>query len=194
MNSRTVFRSLSLLLGLLLLVAFAGCRQKATDEGGDAQKEGATATEGNQDAQSPEAPGGRNQGGRRRPAKAHVTLAGAVTFEGDTAMGCGPFGDKGLEFNFDQTGTQSPQVQIRIATVNSDGEYPATVVIHEQPASGAAREWTGSAKVQLKSHIFGGARKRTGFNGTFTGSYQGQGGTGTLNGEFKRCILRELAQ
>jgi hypothetical protein len=192
MRSRTVFRQLSLLLCLFLLFALAGCKQNPDKAGAT---DGETAKGGDQNAERPEAPAGQNQGGGgKRGAKAHMTLAGAVQFDGDVAMACNIYSEKGLEFTFDQTETRAPQVQLRIPNIANDGEYQATVIVREHPESGAVREWNGSAKVNLKSHVFGGARKRSGFNGNFTGTYQGQGGTGTLNGNFRRCILKDLTQ
>jgi hypothetical protein len=192
MRSRTVFRQFSLLLGLFLLFALAGCRQNPDQAGAT---DGETAKGGDQNAERPEAPAGQNQGGGgKRGAKAHMTLAGALQFDGDVAMACNIYSEKGLEFTFDQTETRAPQVQLRITSIVSDGEYPATVIVREHPESGAVREWNGAAKVTLNSKVFGGARKRSGFNGNFTGTYQGQGGTGTLNGTFRRCILRDLVQ
>ena len=35
--------------------------------------------------------------------------------------------------------------------------------------------------------------KRTALSGTFNGSYKGDGGEGTLSGDFRRCVLREPA-
>jgi hypothetical protein len=192
MRPRTVFRLFPPLLCLILLFALAGCRQNPENAGAT---DGETAKGGDQNAERPEAPAGQNQGGGgKRPAKAHMTLAGALQFDGDVAMACNIYTEKGLEFTFDQTETRAPQVQLRIPNIVSDGEYSGTVIVREHPESGAVREWNGSAKVTLKSHVFGGARKRSGFNGNFTGTYQGQGGTGTLNGTFKRCILKDLNQ
>ena len=84
---------------------------------------------------------------------------------------------------------------MRIGSFAADGDYPANVAIHDQPAAGDLRQWTGTAKIQIKSRVIGGMRKRTAFNGTFTGTYQGNsGGTGTLNGQFQRCAVRGAVQ
>jgi hypothetical protein len=193
MRSRTAFRLLLPLLCLSLLFVIAGCRQNPDKA---APADGETAKSADENAGS-EGAGDQDQnqgGGRRRGPKAHLTLAGALQFEGDFSLDCNLGADKTLQLAFDPTDGKGPHVELRAAGVGAEGEYPATVTVHEQPEGGAARDWTGTTKVQLKSHVFGGARKRSGFNGNFTGTYQGPGGSGTLNGNFRRCILKDATQ
>jgi hypothetical protein len=186
---RNAFRLLSFLL-LSSLLPLAGCGggsdQQAGDQAGNQQ--------GDANTQRPAAPRGQNQGGKgRRGPKAHVALTGALTYEADVAMSCGTFPDKGLELSFDQTEARTPRVQVRVVDFVEDGEYPATVVITEHPESGPVREWNGAAKIKIQSHQAGKVRKRTSFNGEFDGTYEGQGGKGTLSGNFRRCVIRDLA-
>ncbi len=182
---RTVFRHCSpTALSLLLLLPLAGCGSGADKETKAAQDEAAPApAEG---AGQKQGGGGRRHGGP----KAHLTLAGATTFDGDVATGCALSADKNLEVTFSQEG--APQVRMRLPAFDADGQYTAAVVVKE--TSGAAREWNGTAKVDVKSREMGGGNKRTAYNGTFDGTYQGQGGTGTLNGNFRRCFLKEQAE
>jgi hypothetical protein len=184
MKPRTIFRHCSLpALSLLLLLPLAGC-------GSGADKE--TKAPQDETAQAPAEGADQKQGGGRRHGgpKAHLTLAGAMTFDGNVATSCDLSADKNLEVTFSQEG--APQVQMRLPSFAADGQYTATVVVKE--TSGAAREWNGTAKVDVKSREMGGGKKRTAYNGTFDGTYQGQGGTGTLNGNFRRCILKEQAE
>ena len=170
---------------LSLLLPLAGCGG-GPDEGNQAKQGGGDSTE------RPAAPPDQNQGGGKRGAKGHVTLAGALTFDGDTAMACDAPSGKGLEISLDPAGADAPQVQVRIADYKEAGEYPATVVIHEHPGSGSGREWNGSVKVQVQSRQ-GGRKKRTALSGTFDGTYQGEGGQGTVSGSFRRCVMKEMA-
>jgi predicted small lipoprotein YifL len=187
MRPRTVFRHLSLgVPSLALLLSLAACGQRA-----DKAEPAASS------AESPDQTPQQGQG-RRHEATAHLTLAGALTLDADVPVGCavlpGTGADQGLEFTLGQTGA-GPQVQLRISSFGANGETPAGVAIHDQAGSGPAHDWNGTAKVQLHSRAApGGARKRTVFNGTFDGTYQGQGGTGTLKGSFRHCIVRDLAQ
>lgn len=176
---------LVLLSLLLLLIPIIGCGG-GPDEGNQAKQGGGDSTE------RPAAPPDQNQGGGRRGAKGHVTLAGALTFDGDTAMGCDMSSDKGLEVSLEPAGAQAPQVQVRIANYTAAGEYPATFVIREHPEGGPVREWNGSAKVQVQSREAG-RRKRTALSGTFNGTYTGAGGQGTVSGSFRRCVLKDMA-
>jgi hypothetical protein len=189
------FQRLPLLPALMLLllpvvgaVGVTGCG----GGGEETTQQPSGAPEHGGGGERPEAPADQNQGGGRRGAKGHVTLAGALTFDGDAAMGCDVFSGKGLEVTLDQTGTRAPQVQMRIADYAGAGEYPATIVIREHPESGPVREWNGSGKVQIQSRDLG-RRKRTALSGTFNGNYQGEGGQGTVSGNFRRCMLKDLA-
>ena len=186
MRPRTVVRHCSLpALSLLLLLPLAGCGSGADKETKASQDDTA--------AQAPAEGAGQRQGGgggrRHGGPKAHLTLAGATTFDGDVAAGCDLAADKNLEVTFSQEG--APQVRMRLPAFAADGQYTAAVVVKE--TSGAAREWNGTAKVDVKSREMGGG-KRTAYNGTFDGTYQGQGGTGTLNGNFRRCFIKEQGE
>lgn len=175
MRPRTAFQCFSLpALPLLLLLPMAGCG--ANPDTTAATPQGA-ATPGH----------GKPQG--------HLTLAGAVTFDGDLPLTCDTFPENGVVLTFGQAGASTPETELRIGSFATDSEYPANVVIHDQPAPGTQRSWTGTVKMQVQSHPLGGLRKRTELNGTFSGTYQGNtGGTGTLKGQFQRCIIRGVAQ
>jgi hypothetical protein len=195
MRSHTAFRLLPLLFCLSLLFALAGCRQnpdKAAPADGDVAKSADenAGSEGGGDQDQGQGQGG----GHRRGPKAHVALAGSLQSEGDFSLDCNLGADKTLQLTLNPLDEKGPKVEVRIANVAAAGEYPATVTIHEQPAAGAARDWTGTAKANLKSHTFGGARKRAGFNGDFSGDFTGQGGKGTVTGNFRRCMVGEAAQ
>lgn len=195
-RARTVFQRFSLLsaVPVLLLLPLAGCGGR-TDESGQAGNREEAGPRGGEEAERPVAPQDQNQGrGRRREAKAHMTLTGALQFDADLPMACAVYPDKGLQFTFDQTGERAPQVQVRITDYVRPGEYPASVMIREHPESGPVREWNGSAKIDIQSRTVGGARKRTAFNGTFNGTYEGAGGKGTLSGQFRRCVLTGMDQ
>lgn len=177
MRPSTTCRRFSLpALSLLLLLPLASCRQQASTD--TAAGQGGPGTH------------------RHGAPQGHLTLAGAVTFDADLPMICDTFPDKGLVFTFGQTGARTPEAELRIGSFAADGEYPANVVIHDQPAAGGdLRQWSGIAKIQIKSHALGGIRKRTEFSGTFSGNYQGNsGGTGTLSGQFQRCVIRGAVQ
>ncbi|HKI00361.1 MAG TPA: hypothetical protein VKK31_00130 [Thermoanaerobaculia bacterium] len=178
-------RILSILL-LSLILPLAGCGGGADQQAGNQQ--------GDANAERPAAPAGQNQGGGggRRGPKAHVTLTGPLTFDADVAVGCDVFTDKGLQFTLDQSEARAPQVEVRIGDFHGDGEYPGTVVVREHPESGPVREWNGVAKINVESRQVGKAKKRTVFNGTFNGSYDGEGGKGTVAGNFRRCSMKEM--
>ncbi len=176
-RSSSVFRRLFLvpvLLSLLLpLVACGG----GPDKGEQVQ----------QDAESPAPPPAEPNpgGGGKRGPRGHVTLTGALTFDGDTGLACGAQAGQGLELNFEQAGPA--QVQVKIPTFTAAGSYDATVVVRE-----GATERNGTAKIEIQSREMG-KGKRTALSGTFTGTYDGAGGQGTVAGSFRRCVLRGAA-
>lgn len=181
-RSRAVFHRLSsvpvLLLLLLPLVACGG----GPDKGDQAQQDTETP--------APPAPGQPEGGGRRGP-KGHITLTGTLKFDGDTPLDCGATG-QGLELVYNRNGGEASQVELRIPTYSAPGKYPATVLIRE---GGSGRQWNGAAQIDIQSRDMGkkAGGKRTALSGTFDGSYKGDGGEGTLAGNFRRCVLREPA-
>lgn len=170
----------ALLLLLLPLVACGG----GPDKGDQAvQQEGETP--------APPAPGQPEGGGKRGP-KGHIALTGALQFEGDTPLDCGTETGKGLELVYNRNGGEASQVQFQVPTFTAAGKYSAKVVIRE---GGSGREWNGTAQMDIQSREMNrkAGGKRTALSGTFNGSYKGDGGEGTLSGNFRRCVLREPA-
>lgn len=178
---RAVFHRFSfvpvLLLLLLPLVACGG----GPDKGDQVQQETATP--------APPAPGQPEGGGRRGP-KGHITLAGAMQFDGDTPLDCETAAGKGLELVYNRNPGEASQVQIRVPTFAAAGKYPATVVIRE---GGSGREWNGTAQIEIQTREMNrkNSGKRTALSGTFNGNYKREGDEGTLSGSFRRCVLRE---
>lgn len=185
MRSRTVFRPLLSLLCLSLLFALAGCRQNP-DQAAPADND--TAKSADENAGGAAAGGDQDQGqggGRKRGPKAHLTFAGALQAEGDYTLDCNLGADKTLQMTLNPLDEKGPRVEVKIANVAAAGDYQAAVTVH------GAQEWTGTGKANLKSHEFGGARKRSGFNGDLSGDITGPGGKGTLTGNFRRCIVAQ---
>jgi hypothetical protein len=184
MKLRTVFRPLLSLLCLFLLFALAGCRQNP-DQAAPADN-GETAKPADENAGGAAGGGDQDQGnGRKRGPKAHVTFAGALQSEGDYSLDCNLGADKTLQMTLNPLDEKGPKVELKIANVAAAGDYQAAVTVHGE------QEWTGTAKANLKSHEFGGARKRSGFNGDFSGDITGPGGKGTVTANFRRCIVAQ---
>lgn len=180
-RSKSVFHRLFLvpvLLSLLLpLVACGGGPDKGEQVQQEAESPAPPPAEQN--------PGGGGGGGGKRGPRGHVTLTGALTFDGDTGLACGAQGGQGLELNFDQSGPA--QVQVKVPTYTAAGNYDATVVVRE-----GATERNGTAKIEIQTREMG-KGKRTALSGTFNGTYDGAGGQGTVAGSFRRCVLRDAA-
>lgn len=169
---------------LLLLLPLAAC-----GGGPDQGEQG----EQVQDTETPAPPApGQPQGGGRRGPKGRITLTGALKFDGDTPLDCGKAG-QGLELVYNRNNGEASQVSLQIPTYSAAGDYPATVLIRE---GGSGREWNGTAQIDIQTREMGGKKgggKRTALSGTFNGTYKGQGGEGTLAGNFRRCVLRDQA-
>ena len=175
----SIFRRFSLVpVLLLLLLPLAACGG-GPDQGDQVQ-----------DAEAPAPPApGQPQGGRRG-AKGHVTLTGALSFDGDVPIACGVDSDKALEVIFNPNEGEASQVQVQVASFNGPGNYPATFIIRE---GGTTRQWNGNAQVEVQSRDMGKkGGKRTALSGTLKGSYKGEG-QGTIDGNFRRCVIRDQA-
>jgi hypothetical protein len=176
----SIFRRFSLVpVLLLLLLPLAACGG-GPDQGEQVQ---------NAETPAPPAPG-QAQGGGRRGAKGHVTLTGALSFDGDVPVSCGVASNQGLEVIFNPNEGEASQVQVQIESFNGPGNYPATFVMRE---GGTARRWNGTAQVDIQSRDMGKkGGKRTALSGTLKGSYKGEG-QGTIDGSFRRCVVRDQA-
>lgn len=167
---------------LLLLLPLAACGG-GPDQGEQVQEA---------ETPVPPAPGQPQDGGGRRGPKGHITLTGALKFDGDTPLDCGPAG-QGLELVYNRNNGEASQVSLQIPSYSAAGDYPATVLIRE---GGSGREWNGTARIDIQTRDMGGKKggvKRTALSGTFNGTYKGPGGEGGLAGNFRRCVLRDQA-
>ncbi len=180
---RAVFYRFSFVPVLLLLVLPLVACGGGPDKGDQAQQD--------TEAPAPPAPGQPEGGGRRGP-KGHIALTGALQFEGDTPLDCEVAAGKGLALDYNRNNGEASQVQFQVPTFTAAGKYPATVVIRE---GGSGREWKGTAQMEIQSREMNrkSSGKRTALSGTFSGSYKGERGEGTLSGNFRRCVLREPA-
>lgn len=165
---------------LLLLLPLAACGGEP-DQGEQVQ---------DTETPAPPAPGQPQGGGGRRGAKGHVTLTGALSFDGDVPVACGVASDKGLEVIFNPNEGEASQVQVQIESFNGPGNYPATFVMRE---GGTDRRWNGTAQVEIQSRDMGKkGGKRTALSGTLNGTYKGEG-QGSISGNFRRCVIRDQA-
>ena len=179
---RAVFYRFSFVPVLLLLLLPVVACGGGPDKGEQAQ-----------DAETPTPPApGQPEGGGRRGPKGHITLAGTLQFDGDTPLDCATAAGKGLELVYNRNAGEASQVELHVPTFSAAGDYPAKVLIRE---GGSGREWDGTAQIEIQSRDMGkkSGGKRTALSGTFNGTYKGDGGEGTLSGNFRRCVLREPA-
>jgi hypothetical protein len=166
-----------LLLPLLPLVACGG----GPDQGEQVQES---------ETPAPPAPGQPEEDGRRGP-KGHIKLTGTLQFDGETPLEC-ETGAQGLNLFYNRNSGEASQVQLQVPTFTAAGKYQATAILRE---GGSGRTWNGTAEIEIQSRDMNrkANNKRTALSGTFNGSYKGDGGEGTLSGDFRRCVLREPA-
>lgn len=158
-------------LSLTLFVPLAGC-------GGDADA-------GTGDAVKP---------------SAHLTLTGSLQADGEFAVDCGIYSDRGLQVTFappmhgGEHGGEL-QIQVRMNDYSGPGDYPAGIVINKHEGHGHLERWNGVATANIRSRMARtrGIREQSEVSGDFEGTYQDQrGGHGTIRGTFQGCASREL--
>jgi hypothetical protein len=133
-------------------------------------------------------------------ASARLTLTGSLQADGEFAVDCGVYSDRGLQFTFappmhgGEHGGEL-QIQVRINDYIGAGEYPVGIVINEHEGHGHLKRWNGVATASIQSRVSRtrGIREQSEASGSFEGTYEGQGGGhGTIRGTFQGCALRDL--
>jgi hypothetical protein len=124
-----------------------------------------------------------------RSAKAGGVLAatGHQSFQGPTAFRCVLHDEDGLQINFRTGDPDTPVVSVRIADYQGSGPYRADLFVTGRSRTGALVTSKGPADVEVQQRELPDAGTVVLLNGSFTGSYAGQAGRGSVEGRFGPC-------
>lgn len=122
-------------------------------------------------------------------ARAGAVLAatGHQSFQGPTAFRCVLHDEDGLQINFRTGDPDTPVVSVRIAEYQGSGPYGAELFVTGRSRTGALVTSKGRANVELRQRELPDAGTVVLLNGTFSGSYAGLAGKGSVEGRFGPC-------
>jgi len=123
---------------------------------------------------------------RGKSQKAHLLLTGSHKFDADARSNCALFPNKTFQIALNIPG--APFFVLLIEDFRGAGEYDADARVRANFSGEVIRQSRGVAKTTItvvKSAQPGG---RDAISGSFSGSYQGDAGKGTVSGSFESCL------
>ncbi len=118
--------------------------------------------------------------------KAHLVLTGSQKYDADARSNCALFPNKTFQVALNIPG--APFFVLRIENFQGAGQYDADARVRANFSGEVIRQSRGAAKATItvvKSAQPGG---QDAISGSFSGSYRGEAGEGTVSGSFERCL------
>jgi hypothetical protein len=119
----------------------------------------------------------------------HLKLTGTSNFDVDIQVFCAT-----LPGGIDQMtlfGQGSPRVLVRFSDLKESGAYDAQVRVLLVDTGETMRESRGPAKADVTVTPTAAPRPGRYLSGKFSGTFQGAGGKGTVEGSFERCFKED---
>lgn len=113
---------------------------------------------------------------------AALTATGRQSFEGILPVRCAVHGSAGLQLNLRTGDSDIPAVAVRIEEVQGGGPHRGRLFVTGRSRAGGLASSTGEVSVELRE-------EGTRLQGSFSGSYDGAAGKGSVEGRFRGCAL-----
>lgn len=120
-----------------------------------------------------------------------LVATGRQSFEGILPVRCAVHEGAGLQLNLRTGHPDLPAVAVRIDELSGSGPYRGRLFVTGRSRSGALAGSTGEVSVELRES--GPAEGPVLLQGSFTGSYRGGAGRGSVEGRFRGCALPRAA-
>jgi hypothetical protein len=120
-------------------------------------------------------------------AGAELAAIGRQSFQGRSAFRCVLHAREGLQINFRTGDPEMPAVAVRIAEYRGSGPYRARLFVTGRSRTGALVTSTGEVNLQVSQRVLAAEGAAAILGGSFTGSYGGPAGKGSLEGRFDDC-------
>ncbi|HEV8582836.1 MAG TPA: hypothetical protein VGX68_27540 [Thermoanaerobaculia bacterium] len=124
---------------------------------------------------------------RAPKADAELAAVGRQSFQGSSAFRCVLHAREGLQINFRTGDPEMPAVAVRIEDYTGSGPYRARLFVTGRSRTGALVTSTGEVNVQVSQRALAADGTAAILGGSFTGSYGGPAGKGSIEGRFEDC-------
>ena len=123
---------------------------------------------------------------RGQSADAHLTLTGSYEVNGKAASNCALFPNKTFQIGLNVPG--APFFVLRLENFHGAGEYDGDGRVRANFSGETVRQSRGVTKTTITVVPSNEPGGRESISGTFSGTYKGEGGQGTVSGTFERCL------
>lgn len=120
--------------------------------------------------------------------KAHLAMTGSQKFEGEAASNCALFPNKTFQIALNIP--RAPFFVLQIENFHGAGEYDADARVRANFSGEVIRQSRGMAKATITVVKSAQPDGQDAISGSFSGSYQGDAGKGTVSGNFERCLYQ----
>lgn len=122
---------------------------------------------------------------RGKVAEAQLVLTGSYKVDGKASANCALFPNKTFQVGINVPA--APFFVLRLENFHGAGEYDGDARVRANYSGESVRQSRGIAKTKITvTQAAPGGEDE--ISGTFSGTYKGEGGEGTLSGAFERCL------
>jgi len=117
---------------------------------------------------------------------AHIVLTGSYKVDAEASGNCAVFPNKSLQVGF--VVLDRPWIVLQVENFHGAGDYDAEGRVRANYSGETIRQSRGPVKAKIEVAAPVGGERRNEISGSFTGTYQGDAGGGTISGTFKNCL------
>ncbi|HXU32181.1 MAG TPA: hypothetical protein VN851_16550 [Thermoanaerobaculia bacterium] len=124
--------------------------------------------------------------GRGTSKDGHLVLTGNFTADKDAFVTCAAF--PGNSFQISLAIGDSPTIVLVLENFHGAGDYDAESRLRADYFGEGIRQSRGKAKAKIEVAPPTGTETRSVISGSFTGTYNGEAGKGTISAKFDKCL------